>query len=27
VIDGVQARAEKGNYSTQGVRFNSNSSA
>jgi putative transposase len=27
VIDGVQARGEKGNYSTQRVRFNSNSSA
>jgi hypothetical protein len=27
VIDGVQARAEKRNYSTQRVRFNSNSSA
>ncbi|WP_375492429.1 IS630 family transposase [uncultured Nostoc sp.] len=27
VIDGVQTRGEKGNYSTQRVRFNSNSSA
>ncbi len=27
VIDGIQARGEKGNYSTQRVRFNSNSSA
>lgn len=27
VINGVQARADKGNYSTQRVRFNSNSSA
>lgn len=27
VIDGIQTRGEKGNYSTQRVRFNSNSSA
>lgn len=27
VIDGIEARGEKGNYSTQRVRFNSNSSA
>ncbi|BAY19782.1 transposase [Anabaenopsis circularis NIES-21] len=27
VIDGVQSRAEKGNYSTQRVKFHSNSSA
>jgi hypothetical protein len=27
VIDGVQARGEKGNYSTQRVKFNSNNSA
>lgn len=27
VIDGVQTRGEKGNYSTQRIRFNSNSSA
>jgi putative transposase len=26
VIDGVQARGEKGNYSTQRIKFNSNSS-
>lgn len=26
VIDGIQRRGEKGNYSTQRVRFNSNSS-
>ncbi len=27
VIDGIQARGEKGNYSTERVKFNSNSSA
>ncbi len=27
VIDGVQARGEKGNHSTQRVKFNSNRSA
>lgn len=27
VIDGVQARAEKGNYSTERIKFNFNSSA
>lgn len=27
VIDGVQTRGEKGNYSTQRVKFNSHSSA
>ncbi|WP_277883925.1 hypothetical protein [Nostoc sp. FACHB-888] len=27
VIDGVQARGEKGNYSTERVKFNSNSFA
>ncbi|WP_374108474.1 hypothetical protein [Nostoc sp. XA010] len=27
VIDGIQTRGEKGNYSIQRVRFNSNSSA
>ncbi|MBD2731698.1 hypothetical protein H6G96_36840 [Nostoc sp. FACHB-892] len=27
VINGIQARAEKENYSTQRIRFNSNSSA
>ncbi|MCP6760029.1 MAG: hypothetical protein NHB32_15045 [Fischerella sp. CENA71] len=27
VIDGIQRRGAKGNYSTQGVRFNSHSSA
>ena len=26
VIDGVQAKGEKGNYSTQRVKFNSNNS-
>ncbi|MEH2041538.1 hypothetical protein [Nostoc sp.] len=27
VIDGIQTRGEKGNYSTQRVKFNSNFSA